>query len=705
MMSYAASPRCWVLCVAAIAIAAYAVSLRAAGMLDDPSKELREQLAKMSKTADTHRRAAEEARKRISQLQQRVAELNVHGKPDPTPAPTADTSDVGGPITVIAAAYHCNCPALMRHPNATQAIALNQRGAFHRSWPAKPGDSVPFRDYTEEVQKQCTGKTACNIEIPETPLAVRCWASYLVDYRCSTQSPPRLAAIINTARQGMTLSVDCSKPRELPAPSRRVGVVTPVKYVYHGRTLEVWPIQFSIPEWRVHGQVSWKDRDFAPSIPGNPATYKHKQNAGAEGKSLPDRDYFDEYKHSYYCVTRKKKGWDTMRHYEILSQGCVPYFIDLDRLPPAMMPFFPRDLVLEAMNLPGVKFDSSKKGSIWYPENFSINHRVFNKTRYYELATKILQHTRKHLTSKAMVRYILKALEVSNGPKAKKVLFIHHCYQDYLSDSVWHGLKDLELDGELDLVADIVPPKEMGLRKGRNNYVKTSYWGDCRDGRKQPLMTERQTLNRLWFYGWVNSWALHRAHSQFDTATAVDPTTLESRIQNKEFDVVIYGTPLRTTAWIETVEQNYPATSVAFLLGGDLPEDHLSVLSSYSSSARIFAREVFDQTGAENHQVCSDAPGAHDVMGLDCCEMQDVTSRIVWSDNANDTTKWLKCSKEDETCTCSTRARFGDPVGGRWSVIDLGGKETRVVCKNALSGGPFVDPALGSPKLCQCELK
>jgi hypothetical protein len=45
---------------------------------------------------------------------------------------------------------------------------------------------------------------------------------------------------------------------------------------------------------------------------------------------------------SYYCLTMCKGGWDTMRHNEILANGCVPYFLDIEHLPRSTMAVFPR---------------------------------------------------------------------------------------------------------------------------------------------------------------------------------------------------------------------------------------------------------------------------------------------------------------------------------------------------------------------------
>lgn len=35
-----------------------------------------------------------------------------------------------------------------------------------------------------------------------------------------------------------------------------------------------------------------------------------------------EEEYYNDYKKSLFAITRKKGGWDCMRHYEILACGC-----------------------------------------------------------------------------------------------------------------------------------------------------------------------------------------------------------------------------------------------------------------------------------------------------------------------------------------------------------------------------------------------
>ena len=58
-----------------------------------------------------------------------------------------------------------------------------------------------------------------------------------------------------------------------------------------------------------------------------------------------DESYYRGYQESVFGLTCKKAGWDCLRHYEILANGCIPYFPDIADLPPDTITFFSKALV------------------------------------------------------------------------------------------------------------------------------------------------------------------------------------------------------------------------------------------------------------------------------------------------------------------------------------------------------------------------
>jgi hypothetical protein len=113
------------------------------------------------------------------------------------------------------------------------------------------------------------------------------------------------------------------------------------KVIYYKRELNqpvtdiLKPINFCIPKELIVNEIPNKEKDYADIIPGDLSTYIYDTQV----------DYYNDYQRSYYGVTFKKGGWDCLRHYEILMNGCVPYFPDLEKCPTNTMTLFPKMLV------------------------------------------------------------------------------------------------------------------------------------------------------------------------------------------------------------------------------------------------------------------------------------------------------------------------------------------------------------------------
>jgi hypothetical protein len=81
----------------------------------------------------------------------------------------------------------------------------------------------------------------------------------------------------------------------------------------------------------------------------------------------------------------KKAGWDCMRHYEILGNYCIPYFIGLEDCPKNTLANLPKELLLEGRELAN-NFDSQK---------------------YFIILDEIFNYTKENLTTKNIANYIL----------------------------------------------------------------------------------------------------------------------------------------------------------------------------------------------------------------------------------------------------------------------------------------------------------
>lgn len=285
-----------------------------------------------------------------------------------------------------------------------------------------------------------------------------------------------------------------------------------------------FPIQFSISEHKIVQEIPFKDKDFASILPGDLRTYVYTEEA----------EYYKDYQRSYFAITRPKAGWDAMRHYEILANGCIPYFLHLDKCNPQVMPLLPKDLLLEAMNLEGVSY-------------LSIDHTKFNKTKYYELLAKLIEHTKQNLTTKNMAKYLLKKINYTgNG----NILFLTYTAEpDYLPDSILAGLKELLQERVIDV------PKIDYLYKSYTKNIKALY------GRG---MTYSKIIEDI----------------------AVNRNNIEQRIANKEFDIIIYGSVHRGLLYHDLVVKNYPQEKIIYICGEDCHH------CPYTHLPNFFLREV-----------------------------------------------------------------------------------------------------------------
>ena len=141
---------------------------------------------------------------------------------------------------------------------------------------------------------------------------------------------------------------------------------------------KVRPIHFAIPEHHILNSVPNKTKDYGTIIPGDISTYIYDNQV----------DYYDDYKESYFGITFKKGGWDCLRHYEILANGCVPYFPDLHNCPPYTMVNFPKKLVLDC--------------------NLKAQIGKLTSDEYNLYAKLLLQYSKINLTTKKLFEYIMR---------------------------------------------------------------------------------------------------------------------------------------------------------------------------------------------------------------------------------------------------------------------------------------------------------
>jgi hypothetical protein len=270
------------------------------------------------------------------------------------------------------------------------------------------------------------------------------------------------------------------------------------------RTIDIfiYPISFSIPKTKIISYIPLKQKTFAHIIPGNLKTYIFQD----------EPNYYKDYEISIYGHTQCKAGWDCLRHYEILANGCIPWFKDLQNCPKQTMTHFPKNLVHSGMN------------SLYNTSNNNYRNAI----------EKLLSYTRDHLTTEAMASYMLNAVGFAT---IKSVLFLSgDTSPDYLRCLTLHGLKEL---------------------------FKTA----CHDHPIIPhLYTNCSTSpNNLYGKGFTYSKLLNASMYRNDK---LDSTVLQDIAEHK-YDIVIYGSIKRGMPLWDLVNEHYEKNEILLLYGED----------------------------------------------------------------------------------------------------------------------------------------
>jgi hypothetical protein len=103
-----------------------------------------------------------------------------------------------------------------------------------------------------------------------------------------------------------------------------------------------------------------------------------------------ETEYYKQYQESLFALS---DGWDNIKHYEIMANGCIPYFPNIDNCPNSK---FPKDLIKEG-NILCEKFKKNQNITIENMEEYNVlSKKILDNTRYYfscqETARSIYNH-------------------------------------------------------------------------------------------------------------------------------------------------------------------------------------------------------------------------------------------------------------------------------------------------------------------------
>lgn len=322
-----------------------------------------------------------------------------------------------------------------------------------------------------------------------------------------------------------------------------------------------------------------------------------------EFSSKSQSAYHAVYRQARFSLTQLKSGWDCMRHYEILAAGSVPYFVEMP--PPGQLRMLPLKLLREATELLGVDLRAPPSNSSG-KHDIVIDHALFNETAYLELAYRLLDFTKRHLTTAQIARYVL---ETIGRPNATRVLVLGSSgVEDYVRDHIVHGFKSL-VEGRGGVVVDAVRPMHMYENGG----------SACRDGQEVasrllrladnfPVgadlgMIAEHAEHDLDLYGMGFSYAgwLPNSRCDFpgeDSGAGAggggerSPPSLRSRVANREFDVVVYGSAHRGLPLLEEVAMAYARDEIVFVDGEDSHGPTCPLTRVLGGMGHVFMREI-----------------------------------------------------------------------------------------------------------------
>ena len=196
------------------------------------------------------------------------------------------------------------------------------------------------------------------------------------------------------------------------------------KSIYFKRELlketpNIKPINFSIPKNKIIKEINRKPKNLlSPLIPGRLETYIYKD----------EKSYNQMYQNSVFALTYRKGGWDCFRHYEILMNGCIPFYLEINKCPNKTLEKLPKDLLKEILKkyewilskynpffIYKKKFLNIKKIMLFLissiKSNKSLENFIHNNEEVFEIKNQLLNYTKNNLTTEIIAKEIIERIK------------------------------------------------------------------------------------------------------------------------------------------------------------------------------------------------------------------------------------------------------------------------------------------------------
>ena len=351
----------------------------------------------------------------------------------------------------------------------------------------------------------------------------------------------------------------------------------------------IYPLSYSIPDECIvefEEAARNKIREFADLGPGETGD-KSNYRYGPDDEAA----YHKMYQNSLFALTKKKGGWDCLRHYEILANGCIPIFETLSSH--SSSPEFKRNVTpngsqrlasggprlctfLQSLeNCPHLTMFSLPKELLIEAKEQLLPWNFDKKPLYDTYLKRLLEYFKKNCSTSATVQNFFDFLPKEVKLKTRNVLLVMgNCGVNYTRETFWIGMKRYI----------------QSLGGVAVEYPKIDFLYKDYSGEKKNL------------YGNGYTYA-NRLTPDYDFSKE----EIEEKVANHFFDLIIYGKVGPDEGWEGSlpnmplwnqVFKNYSKNEIVFLYGGDECidltynnhyQEHIMYHSQY---AHCFVREL-----------------------------------------------------------------------------------------------------------------
>lgn len=303
---------------------------------------------------------------------------------------------------------------------------------------------------------------------------------------------------------------------------------------------------------------------ISPLIPGDTSNYLFR--AGEEA------NYYEMYRDSMFAITKKKGGWDCLRHYEIIAAGCIPIFEDLEKCPLDTLVSFPKDILSEA-----------------YKALLPWRNTEQQRTLYPQYLERLWMHTKDHCTTSVNAARFLRDMAHSGGSRPNHILLlIGHSGVNYTRELNLIGLKELAGSNVVEY-----PPLDFLYDDFPDAQLSTLYGNGFTYSRRLPSSLKSNNAYRI--------------------GGSEGENELIESIKQKKWDMIIYGKvgpdemevgSVPNLPYWQHVFKRYSRDEIVFWYGGDGIQDmtyanrYSEHLARHCQYARCFVRELIRWDGA-----------------------------------------------------------------------------------------------------------